>query len=77
MTDKYILIHFLDTYFNCTKKGTKSDMREKTPNSCVSRKEINELVKEIQARAYVECSAITNEGINEIFETAVKCILDD
>ena len=33
------------------------------------------LARDIDAFAYVECSAKTREGVAEVFETAVKAIL--
>ena len=65
--------------------GTKKDLRDNhgqdyltgTTSSIVTKEEAESFVesqrkKNIPIYAYVECSAKTQEGINEIFEEAVK-----
>jgi len=64
--------------------GTKLDLRAK-PEAIQSLKENNqepistkkgeELAKKIGARRYLECSALTQEGLAKVFEEAVKVIL--
>ncbi|KRT81310.1 ADP ribosylation factor [Oryctes borbonicus] len=51
--------------------GTKSDLRN-TPNETISKEEILKLVKEIKAHSYVECSAYTKDGIDNVFNEAVR-----
>jgi len=64
--------------------GTKLDLRSK-PEAIQSLKENNqepistkkgeELAKKIGAKRYLECSALTQEGLAKVFEEAVKVIL--
>jgi len=65
--------------------GTKLDMRE-SPEALASLKENNlepvstdkgeKLAKEIKAYKYLECSALTQKGLPNVFEEAVKAVLD-
>jgi len=64
--------------------GTKIDLRTK-PEAIQSLKENNqepismkkgeELAKKMGAKRYLECSALTQEGLAKVFEEAVKVIL--
>jgi len=64
--------------------GTKLDLRSK-PEAIQSLKENNqepistkkgeELAKKVGAKRYLECSALTQEGLAKVFEEAVKVIL--
>jgi len=64
--------------------GTKLDLRNK-PEAVQSLKEHNEhpvtkeegeeLAKSIGARKYLECSALSQDGLSSVFEAAVKVIL--
>jgi len=64
--------------------GTKLDLRQK-PEATQSLKEANQepisaekgeaLSKKIGAKKYLECSALTQEGLAKVFEEAVKVIL--
>jgi len=64
--------------------GTKLDLRSK-PEAIQSMKDNNqepvttkkgeELAKKIGAKRYLECSALTQEGLAKVFEEAVKVIL--
>lgn len=65
--------------------GTKADLRhnphtldhlEESGNEPVSVTEINKLVKELNLADYVECSAATQTGVEEVFETAIKSVLN-
>lgn len=51
--------------------GTKSDLRN-TLNETISREEVQKLVKEVKADGYVECSSYTKEGLDNVFNEAVK-----
>jgi len=64
--------------------ATKADLRGK-PEALASLREHNQepisyeqgekLMKEIGAKRYLECSAISQEGLSKVFEEAVKVIL--
>ncbi|KAK9692647.1 Ras family [Popillia japonica] len=51
--------------------GTKSDLR-KTLSETISKEEILKLVKDIKASGYVECSAFTKDGVDDVFNEAVR-----
>lgn len=53
--------------------GTKSDLRE-TQDTLISISEAKKMKRNIGAYKYLECSAIRNEGLTEIFEEAVRCV---
>nr|CCA16835.1 hypothetical protein BRAFLDRAFT_216617 [Albugo laibachii Nc14] len=64
--------------------GTKSDLRkdeetleqlrqmDMTP---ITREEGEELSKTLRAYKYLECSALTQEGLKQVFDEAIKCVL--
>ncbi|EDO16949.1 hypothetical protein Kpol_1041p7 [Vanderwaltozyma polyspora DSM 70294] len=61
--------------------GTKADLRENEEqkdklhamnSDFISQSEINKLVDECKFAGYVECSAATQIGVTEVFETAVE-----
>ena len=51
--------------------GTKTDLRESTPNS-ITAEEGKEMSTTLEAVRYLECSAILNTGVKEVFDTAIK-----
>ena len=62
--------------------GTKMDLREDketlenlkgTP--LPTKEQANALAKEIGAEKYLECSALTQEGLTQVFEAAVKAVI--
>ena len=58
--------------------GTKLDMRkpeEEKQGTHVSKKQGEAMSREIDAQAYLECSALTQEGVKEIFEEAILTAL--
>ena len=64
--------------------GTKADLRndqktieelQRTLQHPVTREEAQEVRRKIGAQAYIECSAVTNEGVKEVFETAVRAAM--
>lgn len=65
--------------------GTKSDLREdpatvsslaSEQQKCVTREEATELARHVGAYTYTECSALTREGLKNVFEEAVRGVLE-
>jgi small GTP-binding protein len=54
--------------------GTKTDLR--IGSEGVSRDSAKKLANQIGAVAYLECSAIKNEGVKEIFDQAIESALN-
>ncbi|VVC33907.1 Small GTPase superfamily, Rho type,Small GTP-binding protein domain,P-loop containing nucleoside [Cinara cedri] len=52
--------------------GTKTDLRLKNPDGCVTREEGKKMKKKIGAVKNIECSALNNEGLDAIFVEAVQ-----
>jgi Ras-related C3 botulinum toxin substrate 1 len=55
--------------------GMKLDLRpvgDLLDNKFISKAEGHELAREINAAQYVECSALTQEGLRDVFETAIR-----
>jgi len=57
-----------------TNKELRTDARDISRSSLtpVTTEQGQKIAKRIQARAYVECSARTGEGVQEVFETAAR-----
>jgi len=64
--------------------GTKKDLREDPDTlkelkaqslSPISVKDAKKLAQDIGARCYIECSAVTQQNIKEIFDEAVRAVL--
>lgn len=56
--------------------GTKVDLRveaEKNSQAFVTKEMGMDLAKNLQVDRYVECSALTQDGLVELFETAMRC----
>ena len=51
--------------------GTKIDLR--SSQECMSYKDGVKFGKEIGAVGYMECSALTGEGVAQVVESAVRC----
>ena len=52
--------------------GTKLDKREQYPKTSVDYKDALTVAKQVNAYCYVECSAKTQEGIENVFLQAIK-----
>lgn len=64
--------------------GLKKDLREdpvaieeirKKSQSFVGTKEASDLANAIGARKYLECSSLTGEGVDDVFEAATRAAL--
>ena len=57
--------------------GTKSDLRSGNDQlSNVSRVRAEEMAESIEAAGYVECSALTRQGLDEVFEEAIRAAME-
>jgi len=61
--------------------GTKIDMRSdasavKKGGRLVTLEEASAMMREINARAYVECSALSQEGLKQVFDEAIHAAMD-
>mmetsp|Transcript_15148 Transcript_15148/g.18730 ORF Transcript_15148/g.18730 Transcript_15148/m.18730 type:complete len:194 (-) Transcript_15148:2290-2871(-) len=57
--------------------GTKADIREDKQHSgvqLVRQEEGDELAKKTKAYLYVECSALTQKGLKQVFDEIVRCV---
>ncbi|CAH1176152.1 unnamed protein product [Phaedon cochleariae] len=52
--------------------ATKTDLREDPSLACYSPDEGRKLKRKVRAQGYMECSALRMEGLNEIFEGAIR-----
>jgi len=55
--------------------GTKIDLRKE--QECTTSEDGQKLAKQIKAIRYMECSALTREGLKEVFDTAITSIVCD
>lgn len=61
--------------------GTKSDLREcvssdKSRLRCVSKEQAQQAAKEMGAACYMECSALTQDGLQNLFNEAVHLTIE-
>ena len=58
--------------------GTKMDLRAKQEfaEAAVSTESGHALAKEVGATAYCECSALTQQGLSELFSVAIRAALN-
>jgi Ras-related C3 botulinum toxin substrate 1 len=55
--------------------GTKTDLRDRPDAITVSSREGHKLKSKIKANKYIECSALTREGLRQVYEEAVRAVL--
>ncbi|KAA6403145.1 MAG: putative Cell division control protein 42 [Streblomastix strix] len=55
--------------------GTKGDLRNDPSVPVISLSEIESMRKQIKAESYVECSALRNVGVKEVYDTAIRVSL--
>jgi len=56
-----------------TKRPLK-DFQEKKL-SCITKEEGEQMAKKINAFKYLECSSLTQEGLKQVFDESVRCIM--
>lgn len=56
--------------------GTKCDIREEGGADLISFVEASNMAKELGAVGYKECSALTQDGLKEVFDTAFTHVLE-
>eukprot|EP01084_Bolivina_argentea_P250327 419358_1 len=57
--------------------GTKIDLREDHDQfSTITKQEGEQMARELEAKKYVECSALTQDGLQNVFEEAIKATLN-
>jgi len=58
--------------------GTKTDLRDSDQfyGQSISTEQGNKLSKEIDAACYCECSALTQDGLKEVFDSAIRSVLN-
>jgi len=54
--------------------GTKMDLRKDKSTKCVDRKSAEAVATDVANGIYMECSALTQDGLKEIFEKAVEVV---
>ncbi|XP_008825462.1 rho-related GTP-binding protein RhoH [Nannospalax galili] len=54
--------------------ATQTDQREMGPHraSCINAIEGKRLAQDVRAKGYLECSALSNRGVQQVFECAVR-----
>lgn len=54
--------------------ATQTDQREQGPHraSCVASAEGRRMAQDVRAKGYLECSSLSNRGVQQVFECAVR-----
>ena len=55
--------------------GTQADLRDDSEQSPISVEEAVELARDLKAARYVECSALTQKGLKNVFDEAIRAAL--
>lgn len=55
--------------------GNKKDLRNQSASKCVRTQEGEQMAQRIGAQSYVECSALTKDGVRQVFEVATRSSL--
>lgn len=58
--------------------ATQTDQRETGVHrgSCISAAEGRRVAREVQAKGYLECSSLSNRGVQQVFEHAVRTVVN-
>ncbi|KAF2904313.1 hypothetical protein ILUMI_01862 [Ignelater luminosus] len=56
--------------------GTKTDLRNDPETYCLREEDGIKLKDSIRAKKYIECSSVTRQGIDDVFQEAVKAVLN-
>ncbi|KAL2860802.1 Rho family protein [Aspergillus lucknowensis] len=55
--------------------GCKKDLRDQEPEKQVTSKQATKVCRKIKAQKYLECSAVTLEGVQAVFDAAAQAVL--
>jgi len=55
--------------------GTKIDLREDAGTISITEEQVLQMIQDIGAVRYMECSALTKTGLNDVFYEAVRAVL--
>ena len=56
--------------------GTKTDLRASSKEKTLTQKEGEELASKLKVHKYVECSALTRDGLKGVFDEAIITVLN-